>query len=105
MPSLIDESRLLNDEPIHDDALIARLKEIARETRISIIHTIAAPRMGHIGGDFSVTDVLVTLFFAVMRYRAGEPDWAGRQRFTRCWPKLVISAQNSCQPSWHRCLC
>ncbi len=59
----------------------ARLAEIARETRISIIHTIDAPRMGHIGGDFSVTDILVTLFFEVMRYRADEPDWADRDRF------------------------
>ena len=59
----------------------ARLAEIARETRISIVHTIDAPRMGHIGGDFSVTDILVTLFFEVMRYRAEEPGWAGRDRF------------------------
>ena len=58
-----------------------RLEQIAREIRISIVHTIAAPRMGHIGGDFSVTDILVTLFFDVMRYRAEEPDWSGRDRF------------------------
>ncbi len=81
MPSLIDDPKASNGAPGHDDARIARLGELARETRVSIIHTIAAPRMGHIGGDFSVTDVLVTLFFAVMRYRAGEPDWAGRDRF------------------------
>lgn len=37
--------------------------------------------MGHIGGDFSVTDILVTLFFDVMRYRAEDPEWAGRDRF------------------------
>lgn len=60
---------------------MARLAEIAREARISIVNTIAAPRMGHIGGDFSVTDILVTLFFDVMRYRAEDPEWPGRDRF------------------------
>ena len=64
-----------------DNGRVARLAEIARETRISIVNTIAAPRMGHIGGDFSVTDILVTLFFDVMRYRAEDPEWAGRDRF------------------------
>ncbi len=64
-----------------DSGRVARLAEIARETRISIVNTIAAPRMGHIGGDFSVTDILVTLFFDVMRYRAEDPEWAGRDRF------------------------
>jgi transketolase len=64
-----------------DEGRAGRLVEIARQTRIAIVHTIDAPRMGHIGGDFSVTDILVTLFFAVMRYRADEPDWPGRDRF------------------------
>ena len=64
-----------------DNGRVARLAEIARETRISIVNTIAAPRMGHIGGDFSVTDILVTLFFDVMRYRPEDPEWAGRDRF------------------------
>lgn len=59
----------------------ADLTEIARQTRVSIINTINGPRMGHIGGDFSVTDVMVTLFFGVMRYRADDPDWADRDRF------------------------
>ncbi len=60
---------------------VARLRGLSTETRISIVNTIAGPRMGHIGGDFSVTDILVTLFFGVMRYRAKEPDWEGRDRF------------------------
>ena len=64
-----------------DDVRVRRLADLARQTRISIVHTINAPRMGHIGGDLSVTDILVTLFFDVMRYRAHEPDWAGRDRF------------------------
>jgi transketolase len=60
---------------------LARLREISAETRISIVNTIAGPRMGHIGGDLSVTDILVTLFFDVLRYRPEEPDWQDRDRF------------------------
>ncbi|WP_428374709.1 transketolase [Lichenicoccus sp.] len=60
---------------------LARLRELSAETRIAIVNTITGPRMGHIGGDFSVTDILVTLFFGVMRYRATEPDWDARDRF------------------------
>jgi transketolase len=60
---------------------LARLREISTETRISIVNTIAGPRMGHIGGDLSVTDILVTLFFGVMRTRPEQPDWQDRDRF------------------------
>ena len=60
---------------------LARLREISADIRVSVVNTIAGPRMGHIGGDFSVTDILVTLFFDVLRYRADEPDWQDRDRF------------------------
>lgn len=63
------------------EARAARLKEIAADIRVSIVNTIAGPRMGHIGGDFSVTDILVTLFFDIMRTRPADPEWAGRDRF------------------------
>ena len=60
---------------------LALLRTAAAEVRASVVNTIARPRMGHIGGDLSVTDILVTLFFGVLRYRAGTPDWADRDRF------------------------
>ena len=60
---------------------LARLRGISAEIRISIVNTIAGPRMGHIGGDFSVTDILVALFFDVLRYRPDDPDWQDRDRF------------------------
>ncbi len=60
---------------------LVRLRAASSEIRRCIVETIARPRMGHIGGDLSVTDILVTLFFGVMRYRADAPDWADRDRF------------------------
>jgi transketolase len=41
------------------------IADLAREIRIQILHTIKGAGMGHIGGDFSVTDILATLFGAV----------------------------------------
>src|ERR1700712_6117925 len=67
--------------PISPQDRLVRLREISTETRIAIINTIAGPRMGHIGGDLSVTDILVTLFFGVLRNRPQQPDWQDRDRF------------------------
>ncbi|MFF9819232.1 transketolase [Streptomyces sp. NPDC014006] len=35
----------------------------------------------HVGGSLSATDILVALYFAVLRLRPEEPDWAGRDHF------------------------
>jgi transketolase N-terminal domain/subunit len=57
------------------------LAKLAAEVRISILHTISGPRMGHIGGDFSVADILTTLFFGVLTLDPADPNWSGRDRF------------------------
>ncbi len=57
------------------------LVKVAAEVRISVLHTIDAARMGHIGGDFSVSDILTTLFFGVLNLDPADPHWAGRDRF------------------------
>jgi len=59
----------------------ARLRTIATQMRIGIINTIAGAKLGHVGGDLSVTDILVALFFDVMRYRLDEPGLNDRDRF------------------------
>ncbi len=56
------------------------LARIAREVRATIVRTIARARMGHVGGDLSVTDILTTLYFSVLRVRPGEPAWPDRDR-------------------------
>jgi transketolase len=58
-----------------------RLIENARHIRRSILTTIGTAKLGHVGGDLSVTDILTTLFFSVLRYDAGDPQWTGRDRF------------------------
>ena len=62
-------------------ARMQELADTARRVRVEIIRASAATGGGHLGGDLSSTDILVALFFEVMRVRPEEPDWDGRDRF------------------------
>ena len=64
-----------------DDARQTALADKARATRRSIVQMIAAAGQGHIGGDMSVTDILTTLYDAVLRVDPSNPQWSDRDRF------------------------
>jgi transketolase len=57
------------------------LGDQARATRRSIVTMISKAGLGHIGGDFSVTDILTTLFALVLNVDPSEPDWPERDHF------------------------
>ncbi len=57
------------------------LAGIARDVRVEILGMIGRAGLGHVGGDFSVTDILTTLFFGVLRLDPNNPAWSGRDRF------------------------
>ncbi|SKA17761.1 transketolase subunit A [Consotaella salsifontis] len=59
----------------------AQLAEVSREVRRSVVRMISAAHLGHIGGDFSVTDIATTLFFGVLRLDPANPNWPERDRF------------------------
>jgi transketolase len=56
------------------------LREVASDVRASILRIIQAAKMGHVGGDLSVTDILTTLYFGVLRVDPANPTWADRDR-------------------------
>jgi transketolase len=58
-----------------------RLSAAARSIRRSILTTIGTAKLGHVGGDLSVTDILTTLFFGVLRYDPHDAAWPARDRF------------------------
>jgi transketolase len=58
----------------------ALLAAIARDMRRSIVEMIGRARAGHIGGDLSVTDILTTLFFGVLKLDPSAPHWPDRDR-------------------------
>ena len=57
------------------------LDELARRGRLLVIDSVAHSGAGHIGGPLSAMDLLVALFFRVLRVRPDETDWPERDRF------------------------
>jgi transketolase len=57
------------------------LEAIARRGRLHVVEAVANSGAGHIGGPLSAMDLLVALFFRVLRIRPDEPDWPARDRF------------------------
>ncbi len=70
--------RISEAEGTEQDAL---LHERAQWTRRSTLQMIATAQAGHIGGDFSVTDILTVLFNHVLKIDPANPEWAERDRF------------------------
>jgi len=60
---------------------IQKLKLHARSVRRSIIASTTAAGSGHPTSSFSETEILVTLFFHVLRYDPDNPNWEERDRF------------------------
>ena len=59
---------------------VQELNEIARNVRIDALRGIHAAGAGHPGGSFSVTDILVSLYFNVMNVDPEDPQMEGRDR-------------------------
>ena len=63
------------------DAQIQMLHDMATAVRRSVITMINRAQLGHVGGDLSVTDILVTLYGSVLSIDPERPDWPQRDRF------------------------
>ena len=57
-----------------------QLARITAELRGTILDMIGRAKLGHVGGDFSVIDILATLYFDVLRLDPARPDWPERDR-------------------------
>jgi transketolase len=60
---------------------LSALQETARRVRRHIVQMIGKAGSGHPGGSLSAVEVLVGLYFRVMRHRPQEPRWPDRDRF------------------------
>ena len=60
---------------------VAMLAAAGAGVRATVLRTITAAGLGHVGGDLSVTDILVTLFDGVLRIDPLQPQWAARDWF------------------------
>ncbi len=59
----------------------AELADISKLVRRHIIEMITAAKSGHPGGSLSATEIVVSLFFDIMKHDPANPKWADRDRF------------------------
>ena len=60
---------------------VIELRAEAQKLRRHIIEMIGAAKSGHPGGSLSAVEIVVTLFYDVMRHDPANPRWAERDRF------------------------
>ena len=63
------------------EELARGLREVATGVRRDVLTTISGAGLGHVGGDLSVTDILVTAYWHALRVDPNTPDAPGRDRF------------------------
>jgi transketolase len=60
---------------------VEKLRKLASSVRRRDLQTVYNAKLGHVGGEMSATDILVTLFFAVLRVDPERPNDPDRDRF------------------------
>src|SRR5260370_19145753 len=60
---------------------VAELQAIAKQIRREIVEMITHAKSGHPGGSLSAVEILVTLYFDVLRHDPENPKWPDRDRF------------------------
>ncbi len=60
---------------------VAELQAISKRMRRSVIEMITEAKSGHPGGSLSAVEILVTLYFDVLRHDPANPKWADRDHF------------------------
>ncbi|MBC7924353.1 MAG: transketolase [Bryobacteraceae bacterium] len=68
---------------------VEQLAEICRTTRRQILEMITAAKSGHPGGSLSAVEILVTLYFDVLRHDPAKPEWSDRDR-------IILSKGHAC---------
>ena len=64
-----------------DTQQVEKLRKLAAAVRRYDLQTVHGAKLGHVGGEMSATDILVTLYFAVLRVDPTKPDDPDRDRF------------------------
>lgn len=60
---------------------IKKLENLAAELRLDVLEMIYNAQSGHLGGSYSMMEVLCALYFDEMKYDAKNPKWEDRDRF------------------------
>jgi transketolase len=60
---------------------VEELQAVARSVRRHIVEMIGEAKSGHPGGSLSAVELVVTLYYDVMRHDPANPTWPDRDRF------------------------
>lgn len=60
---------------------ILKLKKIATQVRRLILNISYRSQVGHIGSGLSIVEILVALYFSILKINPKKPDWEKRDRF------------------------
>lgn len=63
-----------------DETRIRQLRRKAANLRIAGLNMVREARSGHIGGAFSLSEIMAVLYFDKMNIRPEQPGWADRDR-------------------------
>jgi transketolase len=64
-----------------DDTVVRALESKAVEIRRSILTMVYRANSGHVGGSLGATDLVVALYYHLMRHDPRNPKWPERDRF------------------------
>jgi transketolase len=73
----------------HSEELIRNLNAKAGQFRIQVLNMVYEHQTGHLGGAFSVAEILTALYFHHLRIDPDNPTWTDRDR-------LVFSKGHAC---------
>ncbi len=73
----------------HTPEMVADLSRRAYEYRAQVLRMVYGRKSGHIGGAFSIAEILTALYFHQLRIDPVDPNWADRDR-------LVFSKGHAC---------
>ena len=60
---------------------VPEMQTMAKKLRRHIVTMIGRAGSGHPGGSLSTVEILITLYFKVLRYNPQDPQWQHRDRF------------------------
>src|SRR5437868_15205685 len=64
-----------------DTEKVEKLQKLASSVRRRDVQVVHGAKLGHVGGEMSAIDILVTLYFAVLRIDPSRPNDPERDRF------------------------
>jgi transketolase len=73
----------------HTPEMIRDLSQRAYEYRMHVLRMVYGRKSGHIGGAFSIAEILTALYFHQLRLDPANPEWNDRDR-------LVFSKGHAC---------